>query len=67
MTYPNIAAELARHHMTQDELAQYLHVCRKTVYNWQKNGKIPQSKLKRMATLFGVSADYLLSRTATNS
>ena len=63
MTYPNIRAEMARRHMTQDELARCLHVCRKTVYNWQKVGKIPQSKLKAMATLFGVSADYLLSRT----
>ena len=61
MLYPNIAAELARRHMNQDQLCKELHICRKTLYNWMKNGKIPMKKVEAMAGIFNVSADYLLS------
>ena len=62
MPYPNIAAERARNGMTMDQLAKHLHVCRKTLYNWESKGRIPESKLKAMAKLFNVSMDYLLGR-----
>ena len=60
MRYPNIAAERAKRQMSLDSLAKSLGVTRKTIYNWENNGKIPASALERMADLFGVSIDYLL-------
>lgn len=62
MTYPNIAAELARNSMSQAELAKHLNVCRKTLWNWEHKGNIPLKKLEAMSKLFGVSTDYLLGR-----
>lgn len=63
MKYPNIAAERAKRGMTLEQLATSLGVTRKTVYNWEKNGKIPQGALEKMSALFGCSIDYLLSRS----
>ena len=63
MKYPNIAAERAKREMTLEQLAASLGVTRKTVYNWEKNGKIPQTALEKMAEIFNWSIDYLLSRT----
>ena len=62
--YPNIAAEQARNNMSRSELASAIGVSRKTLYNWIKNGNIPQSKLECMADLFKCSTDYLLGRSA---
>lgn len=62
--YPNIAAEQARNNMSRSELASAIGVSRKTLYNWIKNGNIPQSKLECMADLFHCSTDYLLGRLA---
>lgn len=59
-SYPNIDAERARAGMSKEELARILGVTRKTYYNWVTNGKIPQSKLEKMADLFHVSIGYLL-------
>lgn len=62
MKFPNIAAERAKREMTLEELAGHIGVSRKTIYNWEQNGHIPQSALEKMADLFGCSVDYLLSR-----
>lgn len=62
MLYPNIAAERARQGMTVEDLATKLKVTRKTIYNWQKVGKIPADKLEQMADLFKCTVDYLLGR-----
>lgn len=62
LKYPNIEAERARHGLTIGDLAEKLNVTRKTIYNWQKAGKIPANKLEEMADLFGVTIDYLLNR-----
>ena len=62
--YPNIAAEQARNNMSRSELASAIGVSRKTLYNWIKNGNIPQSKLECMAGLVKCSRDYLLGRSA---
>ena len=59
--YPNIAAERAKRRMSQDELAKELGVTRKTIYNWENSGRIPQRRLVQMAKLFDCSVDYLLS------
>ena len=60
MFYPNIAAERAKRKMSVDALADALGVSRKTIYNWENNGKIPQKQLEKMADLFNCSTDYLL-------
>lgn len=60
--FNNIKAELARNCMTQSELAEYLNVSRETVVRWI-NGTtdIPVSAIRKMAALWNVSADYLIS------
>ncbi len=60
MFYPNIAAERAKRRMSVDALAEKLGVTRKTIYNWESAGKIPQAALEKMADLFGCTIDYLL-------
>ena len=60
MFYPNIAAERAKRKMSVDALAEKIGVTRKTIYNWENAGSIPQSALEKMADLFGCSIDYLL-------
>jgi len=58
--YPNIAAERARRKLSTEEFAKALDVSRKTIYNWEKSGKIPDVALKKMADLFHCTIDYLL-------
>lgn len=62
LTYPNIEAERARRGYSKDEFSKLLGVSRKTYYNWVSKGKIPQSKLELMASIFGVTTEYLLER-----
>ena len=64
MKYPNIEAERSRKGMTMDELARNLNVTRKTVYNWIRRGRIPQTAVEAMSELFDCSIDYLLERGA---
>lgn len=58
--YPNIAAERAKRRMSLDTFAEKLGVTRKTVYNWETAGSIPQNAVEKMAELFNCSIDYLL-------
>ena len=60
MFFPNIAAERAKRKMSLDAMAEKLGVTRKTVYNWETSGHIPQKAVEKMAELFGCSIDYLL-------
>lgn len=46
--------------MSLDTFAKKLGVTRKTIYNWETNGSIPQSALEQMAEMFNCSIDYLL-------
>ena len=62
LTYPNIEAERARRGYSKDEFSKLLCVSRKTYYNWVSKGKIPQSKLELMSSIFGVTTEYLLER-----
>ena len=49
--------------MTQEELAEKLHVVRQTVSKWEKGISLPDAEmLERLADLFGVTADELLER-----
>lgn len=66
MFYPNIAAERAKRKMSVDALAEALGVTRKTIYNWENNGKIPQKQLEKMADLFNCPTDYLLETEVEN-
>lgn len=65
MSYPNIAAERARRNMSREDLARAIGVTRKTIYNWERAGKIPQSAVEKMTKLFDCTADYLLGREAS--
>lgn len=65
MFYPNIAAERAKRKMSLEAMAAELGVTRKTVYNWETAGNIPQSALEKMSSMFGCSIDYLLSTPST--
>ena len=58
--FPNIAAERARRKMSLDAMAAQLGVTRKTVYNWETSGHIPQAAVEKMSEMFGCSIDYLL-------
>lgn len=60
MFFPNIAAERAKRKMSLDAMAEKLGVTRKTVYNWENSGRIPQAAVEKMADMFGCSIDYLL-------
>lgn len=64
MMFPNIEAERARTGMTKTRMAQEIGVTPDTMKNWQ-NGRteIPASKIVSLASLFGVTTDYLLGRT----
>ena len=62
MLYPNIAAERAKKKMSLEKMAGELGVTRKTLYNWERAGNIPQSALEKMSEMFGCSIDYLLGR-----
>ena len=66
MFYPNIAAERAKRKMSVDSMADLLGVTRKTVYNWETSGKIPQTALEKMAQIFNCSIDYLLDTSAVS-
>lgn len=61
--YINIEAERARHKLSLDELSKKIGVERKTLYNWQLNGKIPATALIKMSEVFNCSVDYLLGLT----
>lgn len=60
MFFPNVAAERAKRKMSVDAMAKELGVTRKTVYNWETSGRIPQTAVEKMAKLFNCSIDYLL-------
>lgn len=48
-------------HMTQDDLAQALHVSRQAVYKWECGQSYPEAlKLVALKELFGISIDQLL-------
>lgn len=57
----NIEAERTRKRFTKEELAKRLGISLKTYYNWlNEDTDIPGTKLMEMATLFGVTMEYLM-------
>lgn len=61
--FPNIDAEQARRKINNTKLAQMLHIDRKTLSKWKRDGLIPASALIKMSEIFKCSTDYLLGRT----
>lgn len=60
----NIASERYRIGATQEQLAKMLGVATNTVANWETGRFEPTgSNLKKMASIFGCSIDYLLGVT----
>ncbi len=60
-TKVNIEAERARSRLTKEELAKKLGIAAKTYYNWiNEETDIPSTKLMEMASLFGVTMEYLM-------
>lgn len=54
--------------LTQKELATYLNVDRATISGYETKGKHPDlDKLIKLATLFGVSLDYLICGSSPKS
>ncbi len=51
--------------MSREDLARAIGVTRKTIYNWERAGRIPQSAVEKMTKLFNCTADYLLGREAS--
>lgn len=62
----NIEAERARKRFTKEELAKKLGISLKTYYNWlNEDTDIPGTKLMEMATMFGVTMEYLMESVQT--
>lgn len=60
--FPNIIAELARHNMSQVDLADKLDVSPSTIQNWLGGrSQIRAKSLLKMSELWNCSIDYLLS------
>ncbi|MDE6087523.1 MAG: helix-turn-helix domain-containing protein [Oscillospiraceae bacterium] len=52
--------------LTQQQLADYLHISPSAVGMWEKNYNEPDVKrLEELADFFGVTVDYLLGRETT--
>ncbi len=58
--FNNIRAELARNRQTVEDLAEALHIERKTFYNWEMKGDFPAKYVPAMAAFLKCSSDYLL-------
>lgn len=60
----NIASERKRMGITQQQLADSIHVSRSTVARWEQGIVLPYgSELVKMHQLFKCSTDYLLGLT----
>lgn len=61
----NIEAERARARLSKEALAKKLGISVKTYYNWlNEETDIPGTKLMEMASLFGVTMEYLMDSTS---
>ncbi len=50
-----------QHQMSQEQLAESLHVTRQAVSNWERNKSLPDlSLLQKMTILFGITMDELI-------
>lgn len=64
----NIYNFRVKKHMSQGDLAEALDVSRQSVSKWENNTAIPElEKLVRMAELFGITIDELVTGTTPES
>lgn len=68
MNFANNLKQLRQgHHMTQEALARYLNVTRPTIAGYETKNKQPDyDKLQKIAEIFDVSIDYLLTGNETS-
>ena len=64
MYYPRLKQLRNEKKITQSKIAEFLYITQQQ-YSLYENGRreIPVNYLCKLATLYGVSIDYLLSRT----
>lgn len=62
--YPNLKAEQARKNMTNQQVADYLGICRNSYENKMKSGKFFVDEIRRLCNLFGCEFSYLFALTA---
>ena len=63
-----IRSKREEHDMTQQELADILHVTRQTVSRWESGSRCPDLILaKKIADTFGISLDELISSSDVES
>lgn len=63
-----IRSKREEHDMTQQELADILHVTRQTVSRWESGSRCPDLILsKKIADTFGISLDELVSNSDVDS
>lgn len=67
-SFGELLSELRKdRYMTQGDLAKQLHVSVSTISNYEKDVHLPDvEKLVNIADFFGVTTDYLLSRTKSS-
>lgn len=64
MAHKNLASERHRIGMSQTELAEELHVSLSSIGKWEKDiSTMPMEVVKKAASFFGCSVDYLADRT----
>lgn len=57
----SLAAARVNKSMTQQEAADFLHVSKKTIQNWENGSSYPNAKMiEAICNLYGVSMDNLL-------
>lgn len=59
--YPNLKAEQARRGMNNQQVAEYLGICRRTYENKTRNGKFFVTEGMKLCRLFQCDADYLFA------
>lgn len=59
--YPNLKAEQARRNMTNQQVADYLGICRKTYENKMKSGKFFVEEIRRLCNFFNCDYYYLFA------
>ena len=59
--YPNLKAEQARKNMTNQQVADYLGICRNSYESKMKSGKFFVSEIRRLCKLFDCDFNYLFT------
>lgn len=62
--YPNLKAEQARHDMTNQQVADYLGICRNSYENKLKSGKFFVNEIRQLCKLFNCEFGYLFAQAA---